>query len=48
MNALHTPFSDKLDATYASVKRDSKETAKVEGFKMHLNYVKLDLQETDS
>ena len=48
MNALHTPFNDKLDATYSSVKKGSKETAKVEDFKMHLNYVILDLQETDS
>ena len=34
MNALHTPFNDKLDATYSSVKKGSKETAKVEDFKI--------------
>ena len=50
MNAISTPFIDKLDATYASVKKDSKEreNANVKDFKMHLNYVKVDLPETDS
>ena len=48
INAIGTPFIDKLDATYASVKKGSKERKNVEDFKMHLNYVQVNLPETDS
>ena len=50
MNAIVTPLIDKLDATYASIKKGSqeREKANVEDFKMHLNCVKVDLPETDN
>ena len=43
MNAIGTPFIDKLDAANASVKKGSKEREKtnLEDVKMHLNYVKV-------